>query len=307
MEEIQIPHHNADGEGRSDAAEQCASCALGLARADILRDECGHRLHIGRRHQHHEPAQALGDTDARRGDQAEGVDDRGDDEERDGNQQILQRDRDAQTQDLTDIRAVWPDIAHGEGEGEPAAADDEQRQHDADRLRRDRGDRRAGGAEAEDRDEQKIARNVQNAGKGDGQKRHFRVADAAENTADQVIGDDEHRAAGADRDIADGAGEGLLRRAHHAREGIGGKEHDDARRDREHGEEPDAGADDLSRVLALACADPAPDEHGQTHRKAHDDDRDRVHDLRAGRDGGDVRGACKLPDNEQIDRAVHRL
>jgi len=69
---------------------QSLSCPFRFACTHILSHECGHGLHIGRRHQHDETAELLRNTYTGGDRQAQTVDDGGDGQEGDAYQQLLQ-------------------------------------------------------------------------------------------------------------------------------------------------------------------------------------------------------------------------
>ena len=57
----------------------------------------------------------------------------------------------------------------------------------------------------------------------------------------------------------------------------------------------------------MLLAEVAPDEHGHAHGKLRDNESDEVEDLAAGGYAGQARRGAKMPDDEQIDRAVGGL
>ena len=307
MEKRRIADHHAAKQRGRNAAKQRAARTRRLPRADVLRDERAHRLHIGGRDEHDKPAQLFRHAHACRLNQAEPVDNRQNHQKGDAHQQILQRHRRADAKNMADHRAVTPDIAAGEFKRQLPAGDDAQRQKHADRLRENRRQRRAGRAHMEQRNQQQIAEDIRRAGNRHGDQRHLRIADAAEDAAQHVEGDDEHRARRADAHIGNRRRKGVLGRMQ--KRAKRRRQHDEHRRHRkrEYRKQPDAAADHSAGLLPAALADLLPQQHRHAHRKADDHRRHRMHELTAGRHRGYVRRLGVLPHDQQIDRAVHRL
>ena len=94
---------------------------------------------------------------------------------------------------------------------------------------------------------------------------------------------------------------------HDLRQCRGGKHHDRGQHQRENAEQPDAAADDLAGFFLVALADLPAHEDRQAHGQTGDDHRDRMHDQRAGGNGGNVCGCAELTHHQQVHRAVHGL
>ena len=163
----------------------------------------------------------------------------------------------------------------------------------------------------EDGDQEQVAGDVTDAGDGDCDQGGDRVADPAENAADEVIGDDHEHACPADPDIGRGEGEGLRRGVHDLGDEAGAGHAQGGEDDTDAGEEDDAGADGRPALFRLA----APDLLAQQDRRAHGEAGHQVgqgqHDLRPCCDGRDVGrhlgGVGEASDDHEIDCAVHRL
>ena len=115
-EKRQEKHGDAEARRDRDGAPQPADSPLRLSRALVLRDERRHRLHERRRDQHDEGAHLFRDADARGNNEAEGIDDRKQHEERNADEKILQRDRRAEPEDTADRFAVPADRLPAETE-----------------------------------------------------------------------------------------------------------------------------------------------------------------------------------------------
>ena len=87
-----------------------------------------------------------------------------------------------------------------------------------------------------------------------------------------------------------------------------GKQHQHNRHHRrQNRKQADARADYPARLPRIALANLLAQQHRHAHRQAHQHRRHAVHQLAARGHGGYVRRGGILPDDQQIDRAVHRL
>ena len=128
MEKGQPKHSNPESSGETDRCFQALHCALRFPGAVILRNKGAHRLHESGRNEHDEGADLLSYADTRRGDKPQSVDDSQNDEKRESNQQILQRDRCSETQDAAENSSINPDIPAREREGQRPPPQNEERQ-----------------------------------------------------------------------------------------------------------------------------------------------------------------------------------
>ena len=185
--------------------------------------------------------------------------------------------------------------------------DDRQRKDHAHRLRRDRGDCRAGHVHIEYRDQQQIPHDVDHARDAHKQQRQPRIAQSAEEAADQIVEHYEHAANAANADVL---------RCEIYR--FGGRLHEDGYRLREgdqrhsehNGNDEEKGnraADELADALVFAFAQIAANEDHHARRQLAEYERDQVHDAAARGNAGNARVGAKVPHYQHIHRAIHGL
>ena len=307
MEEGEPEHEKAGGKGGHDAVTQGLQCSVLPPRPDVLGHEGGHGLHIGRRHQHDEGAQPLRHAQARGKDQALGVDNGQNQHEGQAHQQVLQGDGRTQPQDAADEAPVPGNVVPPEAEGQLFPADDEPGDEHAHGLGQHRGPGGAHGPQVEAPDEEQVGPDIDQAGQGHRDQGHFGIPQPAEDGAQQVVGGDEHEAAGADPHVGPGLGEGLSGSLHqlchpcrlpHQHRGEDGSQDQ---------EQAHACADGLARPLGPAFADELAHLDGDAHGQAGDDAGEGVHDLAACGHAGDVGGGREAAHHPQVHRAVGRL
>ena len=99
----------------------------------------------------------------------------------------------------------------------------------------------------------------------------------------------------------------LLRGLQQAAERV--SQHREQRRERKRDayEQTDRAADDAPGFIGFSFADLLAQQDGYARRQSDEQRCDQLHGLTAGRDGGDIRRAREFSDDDQIDRAVHRL
>ena len=170
------------------------------------------------------------------------------------------------------------------------AADQDEGNDDAQGLCRDSGDGGAGGAQACIPHQKEIAGDVEDAGDGNRDKRRPGIADAAEDAAKQVVGDDDKDSATADPDIGNRAVKSFFGRVHQSADLRRQKNQYGGQRKAQTDEEGDASADGLSAALAVAAADLLAEKYRDAHGKAADRTGQRDHDIGARRNCGYVRG-----------------
>ena len=139
VEEGKIKHDDAQNKRNRDRVAEPSVCTLRLAGAPVLRDERRHGLRERGRHQHDEGTDLLRHSDARRGDEADGIHDGEDDEERNADEQVLQRDRNADGENPADDPGVPADLLSVKRKRKRALPVIRKRSTDADQLREDRG------------------------------------------------------------------------------------------------------------------------------------------------------------------------
>ena len=214
-------------------------------------------------------------------DDAQPVDDGEDDEKAEADEQVLQRKGKTEPQDAQEDPAARRDVRGRKVEGEPPAADDQQGEDDAERLGQDGRNGGAGCAHPQAGDEEEIAEDVEDGGDEHGDEGHLRVADAAEDAAQQVVGDDEDRARTADADVGDRLCRGFGGGVERGRHGTGQRLHQHGEHQPQEGEKEDRSADDRAAVSLFAAAHGLPQQDSGTRRKLGDDHGDAHHHLGA--------------------------
>ena len=146
-------HEAADAEANAYAGKHGFLRSFGLSRTDVLRDEGGHGLHEGARHEHREVDKLAGDAVAGGGLETETVDEGTECEEGELRQALLHRERDTDGQKLFTLR-VETEVALLQPKRKLLFQQDDEGADDADRLREDGRDGRTGRVEVETSDEQ---------------------------------------------------------------------------------------------------------------------------------------------------------
>ena len=184
---------------------------------------------------------------------------------------------------------------------------DPERNRHTDRLRERRAERRTGRSEMHRAHEEVIEHDIRRARNRDEVHRTFRVTEAAENRADDVVCCDERDTGEADGEVGHRALD-RLRRGRNQTDNRTDTHHQYARQhDRQHHEQRYRVADAVRGLLAALCADRLRDADRCAHRKTHQHDCHHMHDLSA--DGyRRCRGNTLEPaDDEQVGHAVQRL
>ncbi len=307
MKEGEIAEAESRKHGGRDAAEQGFFGSRYFSGTDVLGNKGGHGLHVGGRDQHDEDAEFFGYTNTGGSDDTHAVYDGDDHEERDADQEILESDGTSEFQNFDDDRMVKVDVGAPHGKRERSFPYEHDGEKHADRLSEDRGGCGSGGSPVELGDEQEIPRDVDRAGDSHREERHFRVTDPAEYAAEDVVGDNEGGARGADPDVGGGLGERLLRSLHDSGECSGTESHENREDHCNYREHDNAAADDGARLMGPFFADLLADKDGDAHGDSCDHRCDALHDLAAGGDSGYRGGRRELSHHEKIHRSVHGL
>ena len=202
---------------------------------------------------------------------------------------------------------LGPEAGFCDRQARPLAADDDQSNDHADALRNGCAQGSPGRAQAQSSHEENVQADVGRAGDGDEIHGAFRVAHAAEDGADDIIGGDAGNAQEADGEILRRPHHGLRRGGHDGHDGIY-KPQQHQRQDHGQGQKDGRrAAHGVGGPLALLAAHGLGDGDGGTHGQPHQHDGDHVHDLAADGDGRRAGYALKLADDEQVGHAVQRL
>ena len=298
---------DTEADGHRECIAQGLLCAAEFARADVLRAERRDSRQHGRRREEQEADDFFHDADGRRVREAAHIRDDRDDEEGNLDEAVLQRDRHADTQDVTEHRAVGREVMARDCDARAAMTDVPKRDDDADALRDDGRDGRALWPHAEEAQERVIEHDVQHAGDGDEIHRAARVTEPAEDGRDDVICRDERDAERTIIQVVIRADDSFFRRRHDGDDVRQEHHHDRRERDRHAEEQRDRVADGTRRRLHVAPADSTRDRDRRPHGEADDDDGHHVHDLTADGHSRDARRALELADDEEIGHAVERL
>lgn len=191
MKERQEKHQHTEHKGKPDAIGQCLIGPVVFGGADILRDECRHRLHKCTRYQHDEAANLLRDADAGTRIDTEPVDDRHDDEEGHADQEVLQCDGEADREDPLDDFHLRTERMTRKRKGKRPATDKHQRDDHRKKLREHRRKSRACRTHMKHGNEIEISENICDARDTDCHERRLRITKSPENTAEDVIRDDD--------------------------------------------------------------------------------------------------------------------
>ena len=298
---------DAEAQRDGDGIPQRLQRAAGLARADALRAEGRHRREHGRRHEEQEADDLLHDADGGCVREAAAVGNDGNEQKRDLDQPVLQRDRHADAQDAAHDRPLRAKITPREGDAVPLPADDEQRHDHTDRLRERGAERGARRAHAQRAHEQIVERDVRRARDGDEIHRTLGIPQAAEDGRNDVVRRDQRHAEKADAQIGDRAGYGIGRGGHDRRDRPREREQQPCQHDAQRQKQRRRVADAAGCAPAVARADGLADRDRRAHGEADDHDREHVHDLTADGHGGRAGHALILADDEQVGHAVERL
>ena len=130
VKESQPKHSDSESGRQTDRGLKAFYSTLRLPGAVVLRHEGAHGLHEGERNEHDKSTDLLGNSYARRGDEAQRIDDGEHYEKREPDQQILQRDRCSEAHDPGQDGRLNPDILAGERKGKsPAVSQAQLLQH----------------------------------------------------------------------------------------------------------------------------------------------------------------------------------
>ena len=158
---------------------------------------------------------------------------------------------------------------------------------------------------------EKIPCYIADTGNGHCDKRRDRVSDSPEDTADQVIGNDDQHAGPADPHISHGEVKGLCRGLHDLRDHTCSRCAKYCKDNSYAGKKYQACADSLPSLFGLAAPDLLSQQNCRAHGKAGYQICQRQHDLRSCRNSGDmcrhISCICKAAYDHQIDRTVHSL
>src|SRR5574344_1139360 len=203
--------------------------------------------------------------------------------------------------------SVKAHLLQTECERKPALAYNENRDEYADCLRQNGSDCRSCSAQMKYGHKQQVAEYVEYTRDCDGDERHVRVADAAENAAENVVRGNKDSSCTADADVCCRLTECLRRRMHQACERFGTEYRADGEYCRYDKKEADAAADCSARIVRIIPSDCLSDKNGDAHGKPGYSIGKCCHKHAAGCDAGDIGSRCELSDDEQIDTAVHCL
>ena len=267
MEKGQPKHSNPESSGETDRCFQALHCALRFPGTVILCNKSTHSLHKSGRDEHDEGTDLLGYADTRRGDKPQSIDDSQNDEKRESNQQILQRDRCSETQNAAENSSIDPDITACEREGQRPPSQNEERNENTDRLGGDSRERRSGGPHMKTCNQQKIARNVADTCDRNGHQRRIRIAEAAHYAPQNVISDNHQRAGPADRNIPARLLEGLRRRIHKRSQLSRTQRDQNSKQETCAKKQNNAGSNDLSTGLGITFPELLPQQNGCPHGK----------------------------------------
>ena len=187
VKESQPKHSDSESGRQTDRGLKAFYSTLRLPGAVVLRHEGAHGLHEGERNEHDKSTDLLGNSYARRGDEAQRIDDGEHYEKREPDQQILQRDRCSEAHDPGQDGRLNPDILAGERKGKSPAAQYEKRNEDAERLGGDCRKRSSCSTHMKTRDQKKITRNVADTCDCNGDQRRVGIAKALESPSPRMM------------------------------------------------------------------------------------------------------------------------
>ena len=174
-------------------------------------------------------------------------------------------------------------------------------------LREYRRYRRAVRAHAEDADEREVADDVEHAGDRDEHQRRGRVAEAAEDRRERVVGEHRREPRDVDEDVAASRLERLFRRAEQPHYRVDEQEQPDRYDDAQQSEERQHSPDGVVYLLRASRAEEAPDHYRAAYRKPDDDAVYHEDELAPDGDGRKARRVGELSDDYHVGGAVERL
>ena len=186
-------------------------------------------------------------------------------------------------------------------------ADDQKRQDHAHRLRPDGGDGGARHVHIQHRHQHKVAHDVDHAGDAHEQKRQPRVAQAAEDAADQVVEHYEYASHAADADVLRRQLHRLGRRLHQHRDLLRKDDQRHRQHRRYHQEKRYRPPDQPADALVLPLTQVAADENHHTRRQLAEDKGDQVHDAAARGYARYARVGAEMAHHQHVHGAVHGL
>ena len=169
------------------------------------------------------------------------------------------------------------------------------------------GDGRARHVHVQHRHQHKVTHDVDHAGDAHEQKRQPRVAQAAEDAADEVIEHDEYAADAADADVLRRQLHRLGRRLHQHRDLLRKDDQRHRQHRRYHQEERHRPPDQPADALVLPLAQVAADENHHARRQLAEDKGDQVHDAAARGYARYARVGAEMAHHQHVHGAIHGL
>ena len=183
----------------------------------------------------------------------------------------------------------------------------EKCQQHAECLRNDGRERGAHGTHGEGTDQNIVQNDIDDAGGEDEDHRTFRVAQSAEDAADDVIGSDKGDADEADQDIPARLFKSFRRCGKDPQNRVSCENQQRGDQHREDGKNGDCGADIPPGLPRVLCADRVSDRYGRAHRESDNNDCQHMHQLGADGDSRDRGSAVEPARDEQIRQTVEGL
>ena len=210
----------------ADAGIEAASHALYQSGAIVLgghgRDGCGDC----RRGQHGKHDNLLHHAQCGGCDYAHLIDDHGDNQERDVNQCILQRNRCTQFYNLSGKKLIGADVLPTEWKVESATMQEPKCSQKADTLRKHGCSGCSGRTHTESAYQQEIDGNIDDASNEHEIERRLRIAQSSQDTAHHVVSHDKRYPDGANQDVMQRVFHRLFRRVHQHRNLLVQQDHD---------------------------------------------------------------------------------
>ena len=241
---------DTDGKGKNHAESHGFSGTVLPVSADILRDKGTHGLHQRRRHKHDKGDELACHAVSGRSREAEPVDKSAQEHKRDLCQKLLQGERRADADDPQGF-PVKSDVFTSHMERQIFPAHDDNRQNNADCLCRHRCDRCAGYVHVKYSDEKQITEDVDDTRNTDEQQRCFGIAESAEDSGDDIVGDDKKYTGAADSYIGCRQINSLSGGLHENGDGARKNDHDKAENGTDHRKQADGGADKWPDFLSF--------------------------------------------------------
>lgn len=299
--------HTPRGQAHGDAGEKGLLCPVEPLGPHVLGHEGAHGLHEGSGNEHDEAADFLRHPDGGRRREADAVHDGHDEKERQPHQQVLQGDGETQFHDAEGRGPMEADHGQGEGERKSPLFYDDIGNHHRQGLGSHGGEGCSGGALVEESHQQEIAEGIENRSDGHGHERGLRVPDAPEQTADEVVADDDHHAAAADADIGHRLFKSLGRRIHPSRKGGGEDGEAECEEQAQQQAEADAASRNGASLLSPARPYVLAQEDGDAHGEAGGEHGKGLENLGPRGHGGHIGGTGKMAHDEKIHRPVEGL